>query len=112
MKKFISYFLSVIASVVIFSSCSMSTSDVERETKKLMVDKFKEDGQKLVIKELTLIHESGNSYKGLADCTLDGEEIQLDLSVLCDGNNIQAEWAPTAEYLQQALEYAADDEDY
>ena len=74
-----------------------------------MIEKFKSDGQNLVITDLKLIHETGNSYKGLADCTLDGEEIQLDVSVLCDGENIQAEWAPTAEYQQKALNQALEE---
>ena len=107
MKKSSLLLFSLIA--LLFVSCTMSTSDIERETKKLMIEKFKSDGQNLVITDLKLIHETGNSYKGLADCTLDGEEIQLDVSVLCDGENIQAEWAPTAEYQQKALNQALEE---
>lgn len=107
MKKSSLFLLGLMA--VLFVSCGLSTSDIENETKKLMVEKFKGDGQNLVIKDLTLIHEAGNSYKGVADCTLDGERIQLDVSVLCDGENIQAEWAPTAEYQQKALNQAMEE---
>ena len=89
-----------------FLSCGVSISEIEDDTKELMVEKFKEDGQKLVVKSLSLINESGHKYSGIADCILDGEKIQLDVTVLCDGNNIQAEWEPTAEYLQKSAEKA------
>ncbi len=113
MRRLFLIVLGLFVSVVVFYSCSLSTSDIEKETKDLMINKYKEDGQKLVINDLTLIHDHGNSYKGIADCILDGERIQLDLSVLCDGNNIQAEWEPTAEYWQQAFEEALEeDNDY
>ena len=98
MKKILLFMLAIV-----LSSCGMSVSDIERETKELMVQEFKKEGQNLVIGSLTLVHESGNSYKGIAEATLDGEKIQLDVSVLCDGNNLQAEWEPTAAYQRKAL---------
>ena len=70
----------------------------------MMVEKMKEKGQTLNISDFTLVHQDGNNYTGLATCTLDGEKMDLDVKVVYDGSNFQAEWAPTAEYQQKALE--------
>ena len=107
MKKFLFGILSVFV-LALFTSCELSTSDIEESTKELIIQKFKEGGQKLVINDLKLIHVSGNNYKGLCECAVDGQKIQLDVSVVCDGKNIQAEWEPTAEYKQKIIEDAFD----
>lgn len=48
----------------------------------------------MVIKDLTLVKESDNKYDGIATCTLDGEDIELDVDVTCDGDNVIASWQP------------------
>ena len=80
------------------------TDMLQKEVKKMMVEKMKEKGQSLVITDFTLVHQDGNNYTGLAACTLDGEKMDLDVKVVYDGSSFQAEWAPTAEYQQKALE--------
>ena len=77
-----------------FASCGPSTSDIEETTKQIIVDKVKEAGSTLVIKDLTLVKESDNKYDGIATCTLDGEDIELDVDVTCDGDNVIASWQP------------------
>ena len=83
---------------------SPDTEMLQNEVKKMMVEKMKERGQTLNITDLTLVHQDGNNYTGLATCTIDGEKMDLDVVVVYDGSNFQAEWAPTAEYQQKALE--------
>ena len=84
--------------------CSGTTVDLENEVKTMMIDTMKEKGQNLSISQLTLVHQEGNNYTGIAKCILDGEKIDLDVDVVFDGEKFQAEWAPTAEYQQKVLE--------
>lgn len=39
-----------------------------------------------------------------AKCTIDGDPIDLDVEVVCDGKRWAGSWEPTAEYYQQYLE--------
>ena len=90
----------------------MNYSDrLEKDVKAEMVKKAKEEGHTLVVKDFALVKESENShiYSGLAKCTLDGEPIDLDVEVVCDGKKWTAHWAPTDEYLLQNLEDLWDD---
>lgn len=80
------------------------TDMLEKEVKKMMIEKTKESGQNLVVSNFVLVHQSGNDYTGVATCTLDGEKIDLDVKVVYDGSRFQAEWAPTAEYQAKAFE--------
>lgn len=69
-----------------------STSVIEATTKKLMVEEFKKQGVSCVVKDLTLVHKSGNEYSGFAECSIDGEAAQYSLKVLSDGRAVQAKW--------------------
>lgn len=69
-----------------------SNNEPENTTKVLMVEKFKEQGISLIVKDLTLVHKSGNEYSGIAECTVDGEAAQFAIKVIYDGKNVQAEW--------------------
>ena len=69
-----------------------SVSEIEKTTKELMIEKSKEDGINLVIKDLTLVHKSGNEYTGIAECIVEGENVQYSLKVIADDRNVQAEW--------------------
>ena len=57
-----------------------------------MIQKFKEDGSTLFVKDLTLVHKSGNEYTGIAECQVNGVNAQYSIKVLYDGTNVQAEW--------------------
>ena len=103
------YWIGVIVSTIIIiaaNTCggSSDTDMLEKEVKKVMVDKTKEKGSTMVITEFNLVHQEGNNYTGLASCTLDGEKMDLDVKVVYDGNKFQAEWAPTEEYQAQIIE--------
>ena len=93
--------------IVIVAANMVGGSDtdmLQKEVKKMMIDKMKENGHSLVVKDFTLVHQDGNKYTGIATCTFDGEKMDLDVKVVYDGNSFQAEWEPTAEYQQKALE--------
>ena len=93
--------------IIIFAANMGGGSDtdmLQKEVKKMMVEKMKEKGQNLNITDFTLVHQDGNNYTGVATCTLDGEKLDLDVKVVYDGSSFQAEWAPTAEYQQKALQ--------
>lgn len=80
------------------------TDMLEKEVKKMIVEKARDSGQKLVISDFSLVHQSGNNYIGIAVCTLDGKKMELDVNVVYDGSKFQAEWAPTAEYQMKEFE--------
>ena len=111
MKKYFLTLATVTLFAIGFAASDDSKSDIEmlqEEVSKMMVEKTKEKGKTLKISNFHLIHQDGNIYTGLATCTLDGEKVDLDVNVVYDGNNFQAEWAPTAEYQQKAWEDAWD----
>ena len=91
--------------IVAANTCGGSDTEMlQKEVKKMIVEKTKEKGQTLTISSFTLVHQDGNNYTGIASCTLDGEKVDLDVKVVYDGSSFQAEWEPTAEYKQKALE--------
>jgi len=85
----------------------MNYSDqLEKDVKKEMIKTAKEKGYTLVVNDFALVKEShdSNKYSGIAKCTIDGEPIDLDVEVVCDGKRWHGSWEPTAEYYQQYLE--------
>ena len=94
-------YLAVFVTAFYISSCSADISELEKEVKKMMVDTMREKGQNLTINKLSLVHQGGNNYEGLATGTLNGEKIELDVYVVYDGASFKAEWQPTAEYVQK-----------
>lgn len=86
-----------IGTVLWFAMANMGgSSEPENTTKKIMVEEFKKQGSNLVVKDLTLVHKSGNEYSGIAECTVDGEAAQYAVKVIYDGNKVQAEWELSA----------------
>ena len=67
-------------------------SNIEKTTKEIMVKETQKRGSTLVVKDITLTHRSGNEYTGVAECTLDGQNVQFALEVVSDGKTVQAEW--------------------
>lgn len=105
-KSAFGYTIAGLVLSIIFSASyfSISKDDLSTEVEQIMVDKMKENGNTLVVSDLTLTHKGGNEYTGLAKCTLDGKRIDLNVNVISDGTSVQAEWTPTAEYIQKAFE--------
>ena len=95
--------------IPLFAGCSASTSDITETVKQIMIEKTKEKGSDMKILELTLVKKNNKEYTGLAKCTIDGEELECDVNAVYDGNNVIAEWEPTAEYMQKAFENAVDE---
>jgi len=111
LKKFLhskwAWVVAIVIIIIIAASSaggSSNTDMLEKEVKKMMVDKTKEKGSTLVITDFNLVHQEGNNYTGLASCTLDGEKMDLDVKVVFDGSKFQAEWAPTEEYQAKMIE--------
>jgi len=74
------------------SSCGTSTSDLAKQVQDLMIEKFQQEGITLKVKEdLLLTHKSGNEYTGIITVIVDGEESQLSVDVICDGESFQYE---------------------
>lgn len=69
-----------------------TNSDLEKTTKELIIDDFKKRGSTCVIKDISLVHKSGNEYTGLAECVVDGVAAQYSLKVTYDGTTVLAEW--------------------
>lgn len=92
-----------------FFGCTADKGALEKEVKKIMVETMREKGQNMTITQLSLVHQGGNNYEGLAEGTLDGEKIQLDVYVVYDGENVKAEWQPTAAYVQEQTNKAIEE---
>ncbi len=104
-----SWIAGVVLVLIIVAANRSNSDDLEKQVEKEMVKKFHDDGQKLVVKELVLIHENGNNYSGLAKCTLDGENIEYDVKVVSDGRKFKWECTPTGEYIMKAIDDAMDE---
>ena len=97
------------SSLVVFLAAIMNTGctssadrgSLEDAVKEIMVETMREKGQSLSITKLSLVHQGSNSYEGLAEGTLDGKKIQLEVYAVYDGINVKAEWQPTAAYVQE-----------
>lgn len=63
-----------------------------RETKALMIQEAEKNGVDLQFVDFNVVHESGNNYTGIAECTINGESVKYSVDIVCDGENIQAEW--------------------
>ena len=98
--------LCLILVAIIATSCEMDMKSLERDVIDLMIEKTQEEGHRLTISGLHLVHEGGNYYTGIATGTFDGARIELNVAVVCDGASFQAEWAPTEAYLQKQAEQA------
>lgn len=91
--------LILIFTMSITTSCNNIKSNILREeVKNLMISESRKKGNDLIVHDLIVVHNSGNNYTGYAECTLNDERIDLDVEIVYDGNNIVAEWVPTAEY--------------
>ena len=78
--------------MLIVCSCEISNDDIMRETKTLMIQEAEKDGVDLQFVDFNVVHESGNKYTGIAECTINGESVKYSVDIVCDGENIQAEW--------------------
>lgn len=72
----------------------MTKADIIEETKAMIIQEEKKDGVDLQFCSFNLVHESGNKYSGLAECTVDGVPVKLSIDIIYDGENIQARWIP------------------
>ena len=74
---------------------------IENTVKQIMIKTMREKGNSLNITNLSLVHQGGNNYEGIAEGTIDGKKMQWDVYAIYDGANVKAEWQPTAEYIQK-----------
>lgn len=93
-----SWLVAIVLIIVLFNLRACSTDQLEKDVKKLMIATMKERGQDLKISFLTIVHQEGNYYIGIAKGTLNGKRIEFDVNVVYDGIKLQAEWEPTSDY--------------
>ena len=82
---------------------SGSKDSISKTAQEIMISDYSKKGSKLEIREFSLVHESGNHYTGIAEVVLDGEKMKLDVNVISDGETVQVNWEPSAEYLFEKL---------
>lgn len=101
----------IVATIIIVAvnMSGSSKSDIEKTTKEIMVERYKKEGVNLVVKSLYLVHKRGNEYSGIAECKVDGVDVQFSLKVLSDGQAVQAEWE-LSDIETDDSEYAEEDE--
>ncbi|GEM_PF-3594787 len=76
-------------SLFFLGSCNLSTWDLEEEVKDSVTEKLAGTG--VYVTDLTLVHQSGNDYTGTITLSAEGEELELDINVICDGRSFQYE---------------------
>lgn len=84
-----------------YEKALVDKSTLENEVKKIMTENARGQGHYITVYKLSLVHQGGNNYVGLADGTFDGRNMQWDVYAVCDGANVKAEWQPTTEYVQK-----------
>ncbi len=82
----------VIGMVLTYLMETYSNSLLETAAKNIMIEEFKKEGTNLIINDITLVHKQGNEYDGMAECNVDGQDVQYGLKVLSDGANVQVQW--------------------
>lgn len=94
MKKKLTLIAFAVIACITMSSCKVSTEQLTKEVKQHMIEEYQKDGSNIEVKDLTLIHKSGNDYSGIAVLESDGEELKCDVEVVYDGDSFQWKVTP------------------
>jgi hypothetical protein len=90
------------------AACEQSTQDISETVKTSMQEKFDSDSQfkqwHLTVKSVDVVHQNGNSYRGLAHVTYNGADHDVGVEITADGRNVLWQ-APPGSFL-----FVAEDE--
>ena len=86
--------------VIGLTGCQPSADDVARDTQRLMQAKLDSDPElqayHLRVSKVIVVHEESTRYRGIATLVMDGEDHEVGLRILADGNKVVYESDPGA----------------
>ena len=88
MKKIIRFFVAIIFTSVVFTSCGLSTNDLAKEVEKSMKESEQFKTNSIKINSLILTKKSGNEYTGVLKTSEPNGEFTYSVEVVYDGNNM------------------------
>ena len=65
MKKIIGFFVAILFTSIVLTSCSLSTNDLAKEVEKNMKESEQFKANSISVKSLILTKKSGNEYNGV-----------------------------------------------
>jgi len=90
-----------------------SIEEIQNQTKTSMQNEFdtnKDFSQyKLQVKDVTLTHDDGNKYNGIALVNYKGQEYRLEVNVVADGKSAMFKTGPLPFLLQDVIQNAIQD---
>lgn len=78
--------------IIIGAIGSVSSDDVEESVKQIMVDEMKKEYPNFKVKEIHLVEIDSKHYEGMATCTVNGKEYNIDVTATTDGRTVMAYW--------------------
>ena len=67
MKKIIGFFVAILFTSIVLTSCSLSTNDLAKEVEKNMKESEQFKANSISVKSLILTKKSGNEYNGVLE---------------------------------------------
>ena len=89
MKKVCLFACTVLVAMVALLGCGPSTADLASGFKSSMEQKLAKAG--IRVDSVTLVHQGGNNYTGIAKLSKGSETEEVSLKVVCDNENFQWE---------------------
>jgi len=78
-------FLAVLLCVIASSCNNKSITNLEQDVKKSIQETLNEKNINANINDVKLVNESGNKYTGIVYATDEGESIEMNISLIYDG---------------------------
>ena len=88
-------FLAVLLCVIASSCNNKSITNIEQDIKKTIQEKVNKENIYANINDVKLINESGNKYTGTVYATYEGESIEMNISLIYDGESYKWEIDPS-----------------
>ena len=89
MKKVGLIVCAVLMAVFCLTGCGPSTEDIAEQVKVSMSEKLGKE--QIKVESVSLVHEDGNKYVGIAKLSAKGENKEVSIKVVCDGESFQWE---------------------
>ncbi len=93
-KVFVGLIFLICVTSIFITSCGVSIEDLTEEVKISMEQTWIDEGiTGITIKDLTLVHKSGNEYAGILETQEPNGNFKYTVEVIYDGENIRWEIA-------------------
>ena len=87
MKKIIGFFVAILFTSIVLTSCSLSTNVLAKEVEKNMKESEQFKANSISVKSLILTKKSGNEYNGVLETSEPNGAYKYAVEVIYDGTN-------------------------